>query len=89
MTTVDLRNALLAPKARGGRCRSTSGENFLGSSLDDRTVDPDRIVETVEIDRHDIAAVLAEVKPDLLVCDIEGAEADCCPPGTGPACARR
>jgi FkbM family methyltransferase len=79
VTTVELRNALLAPAA-GKPVPFHIRRNFLGSSLDG-TVDPESIVETVQIDRHDIGAVLGEVKPDLLVCDIEGAEAALLPAG--------
>lgn len=74
---VDLRNALLSPEA-GAPVDFHVRRNFLGSSLD-RDSDPETIVNTVQIPRHGLREVLAETTPDVLVCDIEGAEADLLP----------
>ena len=79
VTNVDLRNALLAPEP-GDPVPFYIRRNFLGSSLDG-TVEPDSIVGTAQIEQHAIGSVLAEVKPDILVCDIEGAEARLLPAG--------
>lgn len=76
---VEVRNALLSPRA-GKPVPFYIRQNFLGSSMDG-SIDPDSIVETVEIDKHGISPVLKDVKPDVLVCDIEGAEAELLPSG--------
>lgn len=79
VTNVDLRNALLSPEA-GAPVPFYIRRNFLGSSMD-RAADPDSITEEVQIDRHALAPVLEELRPEVLVCDIEGAEADLLPAG--------
>ncbi|MBU2963383.1 FkbM family methyltransferase [Citreicella sp. C3M06] len=71
---VDLRNALLSPED-GAPVDFHLRRNFLGSSLD-RESDPDTIVKTVQVPRHGLRRVLKETAPDVLVCDIEGAEAE-------------
>ena len=76
---VDLRNALLAPQA-GGPMPFHIRKNFLGSSMDG-SVDPESIVETVAIEQHALGDVLTVETPDVLVCDIEGAEAALLPAG--------
>ncbi|MDU8913339.1 FkbM family methyltransferase [Aestuariicoccus sp. MJ-SS9] len=76
---VEMRNALLSAQA-GDPVDFHVRRNFLGSSMD-RDADPDSIVETVKIAQHPVADVLDDVKPDVLVCDIEGAEADLLPAG--------
>lgn len=84
---ADVRNALLAPEP-GAPLPFYVRKNFLGSSMDYDS-DPDTIEDTVEIDQHGIAPTLDEVKPDVLVCDIEGAEATLLPAGdwSGLRCA--
>ncbi|MBV2360727.1 FkbM family methyltransferase [Thalassococcus sp. CAU 1522] len=74
---VEVRNALLAPRA-GKAVPFHVRRNFLASSLDGE-IDADAIIETVEIEKHGISPTLKELKPDVLVCDIEGAEADLIP----------
>jgi hypothetical protein len=54
--------------------------NFLASSMDPE-VEKSAITEEVAIPRHALGAVLEDLRPDLLVCDIEGAEADLLPAG--------
>ncbi len=76
---VELRNALLAPEP-GPPVDFHIRRNFLASSME-RDSNPDSIVETVQVDCHGIAAAVAELKPDVLVCDIEGAEAALLPAG--------
>ncbi|KID12521.1 FkbM family methyltransferase [Rhodobacteraceae bacterium PD-2] len=79
VTNVDLRNALLSPEA-GAPVPFYIRRNFLASSMDPST-EKDAITQEVAIDRHALAPVLAEVRPDVLVCDIEGAEATLLPAG--------
>lgn len=74
---VDLRNALLSPQA-GDAVPFYVRKNFLASSMD-READPDSVIEEVSIMQHAIAPVLEAETPDVLVCDIEGAEADLLP----------
>ncbi|MDD9733855.1 FkbM family methyltransferase [Mameliella sp. AT18] len=76
---VDLRNALLSPQA-GDPVPFYVRRNFLASSMD-READPDSVTEEVPIMQHAIAPVLEAETPDVLVCDIEGAEADLLPAG--------
>lgn len=79
VSNVDLRNALLSPEA-GDPVPFYVRKNFLGSSMD-RDADPDTIIEEVRIAQHPIGPVLDDLKPDVLVCDIEGAEAHLLPAG--------
>ncbi|MCR8547126.1 FkbM family methyltransferase [Salipiger sp. P9] len=76
---VEVRNALLTAEG-GDPVDFHVRANFLGSSMD-READPASVVETVKIDRHRLDTVLAEVAPTVLVCDIEGAEAEVIPAG--------
>lgn len=72
-----LHNALVT--ARGGSdLPFYLRDNFLGSSLDG-TVDPETIVETAMVPQRPVAEVLNQAAPTVLVCDIEGAEADLLP----------
>ncbi|KMK67333.1 FkbM family methyltransferase [Puniceibacterium sp. IMCC21224] len=77
VTNVTVHNALLSDGA-GDPVPFYVRANFLASSID-RDADPDSVVRTEMIERHDINAVLQEVKPTILVCDIEGAEAHLLP----------
>lgn len=79
VSNVDLRNALLSPEG-GDPVPFYVRRNFLASSMD-RESDPDSITETVPVPRHSLPQVLAETAPDVLVCDIEGAEAELLPAG--------
>lgn len=79
VTCAELRNAVLAPAA-GDPVPFHVRHNFLGSSLDAAS-HPESIVETVTLPRHAIGPVLEAERPDLLVCDIEGGEAELLPAG--------
>ena len=79
VTNVDLRNALLMPKA-GGPLPFHIRHGFLSSSMDG-SVDVKDIVKTVQVPQHGIAEVLQTENPSVLVCDIEGAEATLLPSG--------
>ncbi|ETX28308.1 FkbM family methyltransferase [Roseivivax isoporae] len=73
VTNVTVHNALLSD-GPGDPVPFYVRQSFLSSSMD-RESDPDGIVATEMVARHDIHAVLAELRPQVLVCDIEGAEA--------------
>ncbi|MGH1412186.1 MAG: FkbM family methyltransferase [Pelagimonas sp.] len=73
VTNVEVRNALLSPTA-GEPVNFYIRENFLGSSMD-YNAEPATVTETAQIPQHAISPVLEDLKPDVLVCDIEGAEA--------------
>lgn len=79
VTNVDLHNALLSPEP-GPPVAFHVRRNLLASSLD-RDSDPDSITRTVQVPRQPLAEVLAQMCPTVLVCDIEGAEADLLPAG--------
>jgi FkbM family methyltransferase len=79
VTNVDLRNALLSPQA-GDPLPFYVRRNFLASSMD-RDADPDSVTEEVPIMQHAIGPVIETEQPNVLVCDIEGAEADLLPAG--------
>ncbi|MBU2982594.1 FkbM family methyltransferase [Lentibacter algarum] len=77
VTTVTTHNALLAPR-KGKPQPFYVREDFLASSLEEE-IDgmPVKSVEEVEV--RGLNAVFKELKPDILVCDIEGAEATLLP----------
>ena len=77
VTGATVHNALLAPED-GPPVPFYERENFLGSSMD-RDSDPDTIIAEHAVPQRAINAVMAEVQPDVLVCDIEGAEAHLLP----------
>lgn len=73
ITNIELRSALLAP---GGGSRSFRvHEHFTESSLVAKSAQ----AGIVEVPVHDPAAVFAAFRPDLLLCDIEGAEEELVP----------
>lgn len=76
-TQATVHNALVTPTG-GAPLPFYIRENFLASSLD-READPDSIIDTVAVPQRAVADVLDEVKPTVLICDIEGAEADLLP----------
>jgi FkbM family methyltransferase len=76
VTTATVENALLAAEAGPPRPFHIR-EDFLASSLDRDAADG--VVETVAVPVRAVGDVLAEVRPDVLVCDIEGAEAELLP----------
>ncbi|MFP4328004.1 MAG: FkbM family methyltransferase, partial [Paracoccaceae bacterium] len=73
---VTVHNALLAAR-KSKPVPFYVRENFLGSSLDKDAAGG--VIETHEIEVRGFGATLRELKPDILVCDIEGAEADLLP----------
>ena len=77
ITCATVVNALLAPQP-GDPVPFYVRSNFLASSLDP-TVRPDGIVARPQIAVHGIRQVIGRLKPDVLVCDIEGAEATLLP----------
>ncbi|WP_146589034.1 FkbM family methyltransferase [Puniceibacterium confluentis] len=74
---VTVHNALLSP-GPGQPLPFYIRKNFLGSSMD-RDADVESIIATEMVEQRDINAVLSDLKPDVLVCDIEGAEAQLLP----------
>lgn len=48
-------------------------KNFLASSMDN-SIDPDDIIATEQVEVENINTMLKSLKPDVLICDIEGAE---------------
>ncbi|MDQ2088371.1 FkbM family methyltransferase [Marimonas arenosa] len=78
VTNATVHNALLAPrkgKPRDFYCR----RNFLASSLSPETGPEDGILSVEQIEVRGINTVFREIKPDVLVCDIEGGEAEILP----------
>ena len=76
VTTATVETAL--PAAEAGPPRPFHiREDFLASSLDRDAAGG--VVETVAVPVRAVGDVLAEVRPDVLVCDIEGAEAELLP----------
>lgn len=77
VTNVTVTNALLAD-SDGPPVDFHIRKNFLGSSMD-RDSDPNTIIATEKVPQKNIHAVLNTLRPDLLICDIEGAEAHLLP----------
>lgn len=78
VTTATVHNALLAPQPGPPRdfyCR----RNFLASSLSPATGPEDGILAIEKVEQRGINDVFAQLKPDVLVCDIEGGEAELLP----------
>ncbi len=76
---TEVRNALLAGR-KGKPVDFHIRRNLLASSLDAMQGDSDGgVVATEKVEVHGIGSVLREVKPTVLICDIEGAEADLLP----------
>lgn len=73
---VVVHNALLAPEASQA-VPFYVRDNFLASSLDKDATGG--VIATHAIEVRGFGATLAELGPDVLVCDIEGAEADLLP----------
>lgn len=76
---VTVHNKLLAAR-KGEPVDFFVRENFLASSMD-ASSDPDSIVATHQIEVENINTVLKDLKPTVLVCDIEGAEEHLLPEG--------
>lgn len=77
VTQATVHNALLSSEP-GPPVPFYIRENFLASSMD-RESDPDTITQVHDIEQCDINTVLSNIKPTVLICDIEGAEAHLLP----------
>lgn len=89
VTNVTVHNAVLAEN-QGEPVDFHVRRNLLASSLDPMQGDSDGGVLSVEkVPVHNINTVLKTLKPTVLICDIEGAEADLLPVAdlTGIRCA--
>ena len=76
---AEVRNALLAGR-KGKPVNFFVRRNLLASSLEPRQGDGDGgVVSTEKVEVHGINTVLKEISPSVLLCDIEGAEADLLP----------
>ncbi len=76
---ASVRNALLAPEA-GAPVEFYIRKNLLASSMEPMQGDRDGgVVATARVEVQSINAVLRELRPSILICDIEGAEADLLP----------
>jgi FkbM family methyltransferase len=73
---VTVHNALLAAKT-SKPVPFYVRDNFLASSMDKDAAGG--VIETHEIEVRGFGATLKALKPDVLICDIEGAEADLLP----------
>lgn len=78
VTNATVHNALLAPKA-SGPVDFYVRKNLLASSLDKTATDESAITSTEQVAVRDINDTFAEIRPSVLVCDIEGAEASILP----------
>ena len=77
IATVDLVHAVLVSEPNPAPRRFHLAESFAeGSLLAKEGQDPTR---TVEVPAESLAAVMAEYRPDVLICDIEGAEVELFP----------
>lgn len=77
VTNATVTNALLAD-GDGAPVDFFIRQNFLASSMD-RDVDPDSIIAVEQVPQRNIHEVLGTLQPDVLICDIEGAEAHLLP----------
>lgn len=77
IVTVDLVHAVLVSDLNPAPRRFHLSNSFAeGSLLPKEGQDP---AQTVEVPAESLAAVLAEYRPDVLICDIEGAEVELFP----------
>ena len=67
---IDLRNEILLPNPTTMAVEFLTHRSFAESSI----VEHGAIVQRVQVPCRDINSVLAEFRPDLFVCDIEGGE---------------
>lgn len=72
-----VRNQVLTPAARG-RVPFYLRENFWSSSLDPAR---EGVIEEVSVETAVFPTALAETRPDVFLCDIEGGEGDLLPAG--------
>jgi FkbM family methyltransferase len=75
VTNATVHHAILGAEA--GTADFHVRRNFLASSL--APVEGTEVLETVQIEQRAAAAVMAELAPNVLICDIEGAEAELLP----------
>lgn len=75
ITNAHVRNAILGPEP--GTATFYVRNNFLASSM--YPVEGTTVVAQEQVEVLDARAVMAELKPTALICDIEGAEADVIP----------
>lgn len=76
---VTVRNALLAGEA-GDPVDFYVRKNLLASSMEPMQGDRDGgVISTASVPVEDINAALSDIAPSILICDIEGAEADLLP----------
>ncbi|UYV39051.1 FkbM family methyltransferase [Rhodobacteraceae bacterium D3-12] len=78
ITNATVHNALLGPRKAKPR-NFYVRRNFLASSLDGDALNPDGIQSVEQIEVRGINTTFNEIKPDVLICDIEGAEAELLP----------
>lgn len=78
VSNVIVHNAILAPKG-SEPVDFYVRKNLLASSLDRMGTDESDIASIEQVAVRDINATFAEIRPSMLVCDIEGAEADILP----------
>lgn len=77
ITNVDLVNAVLVPEANPAPRRFHLAESFAESSL--MGAEGRNPIGMVEVQAECLADVLASFRPDVLICDIEGAEGELLP----------
>ncbi|MFN3723790.1 MAG: FkbM family methyltransferase [Paracoccaceae bacterium] len=75
ITNVDIQSAVVAPLDQGATRRFRLHRHFTEGSLVADSADQG----AVDVDVHDPQTVIDQVKPDLLVCDIEGGEEELIP----------
>ena len=72
IVNIDVRNEILLPTSDATPIRFNIHENFTESSLNENV----QSESSVEVPVRDFRKVLEEFAPNILVCDIEGAEAE-------------
>lgn len=75
ISNIDVRSAVVAPLDQGTTRQFRLHRHFTESSLVAASADLDQVVVPV----HDPATIMAEVRPDILICDIEGGEEELIP----------
>lgn len=75
ISSATVTNAILG--ARKGKASFFVRKNFIASSLSE--IEGSEVIATEEIEVLNAKSVFADLKPTVLVCDIEGAEADLIP----------
>ncbi|WP_137700225.1 FkbM family methyltransferase [Marimonas lutisalis] len=78
VTNVTVHNAILAPQT-SAPVDFYVRQNLLASSLDKDATNTAAITSVEKVEVRDINETFATLQPDVLVCDIEGAEADILP----------